>query len=89
MGPYAVVDYNGTPYFYSRVGYNTFTMGNTMRESTLTLCQSSTLSSSQGLRIWPQCTGRGGGGGDVGGYEKNVKKQFEECTMHIQPVADF
>jgi hypothetical protein len=41
MGPYAGVDYNLTlcP-IHSRVGANTFTMGNPMPESTLTLCQS-------------------------------------------------
>ncbi len=38
-GPYAGVDYN-SPYVHSRVNSNTFTMGNPMPESILTLCQS-------------------------------------------------
>jgi hypothetical protein len=37
MGPYAGVD---PRYVHSRVDANTFTMGNPMPESTLTLCQS-------------------------------------------------
>ncbi len=40
MGPYARVDYNLTLYVHSRVDSNSFTMGNPMPESTLTLCQS-------------------------------------------------
>jgi hypothetical protein len=37
MGPYAGVI--TSPYVPSRVNSNTFTMGNSMQESTLTLCQ--------------------------------------------------
>ncbi len=37
MGPFAGFDYN-SPYVPSRVDSNTFTMGNPMPESTLTLC---------------------------------------------------
>jgi hypothetical protein len=36
MGPYAGVDYRSTP----ESTPNTFTIGNTLKESTLTLCQS-------------------------------------------------
>jgi hypothetical protein len=39
MGPYAGVDYTST-YVDARVDSNTFTMGNLIPESTLTLCQS-------------------------------------------------
>ncbi len=38
MGPYAVVDYN-LPLVDSCVDSNTFTMGNPMPESTLSICQ--------------------------------------------------
>jgi hypothetical protein len=41
-----------SPYIDSRVDYNTFTMGNPIPESTLTLCQSRLYPPSQGLRIW-------------------------------------
>jgi hypothetical protein len=40
MGPYAGVDYNLTLCPLYRVDSNTFTMGNPMPESTLSLCQS-------------------------------------------------
>jgi hypothetical protein len=39
-------------YVHSRVDSHTFTMGNPMPESTLTLCQSRRYSPSQGLWIW-------------------------------------
>jgi hypothetical protein len=39
MGPYAGVDYT-LPYIHYRVDSNTFTMGNSMPESTFTVCQS-------------------------------------------------
>jgi hypothetical protein len=42
-----------SPYVHSRVDSNTFTMGNPMSKSTLTLCQSLLLSPSQRLWIWP------------------------------------
>jgi hypothetical protein len=35
MGPYAEVDYITSPYIHSKDDSNTFTMGNTMPESTL------------------------------------------------------
>ncbi len=38
--PYAGADYNLTLHVYPRVDSNTFTMGNPMPESTLTLCKS-------------------------------------------------
>jgi hypothetical protein len=45
-----------SPYVHSSVDSNKFTMGNPMPELTLTLCNAeSTLSPSQGLRIWPLC----------------------------------
>ncbi len=40
-----------SPYVHTLVDFNTFTMGNPMPESTLTL--ESTLSPSHGLWIWP------------------------------------
>jgi hypothetical protein len=54
-----------SPYVHSRVDYNTFTTGNPMPESTLTLCQSrpypfarvAYIPPSQGLWIWPLVTG--------------------------------
>ncbi len=43
-----------SPYVHSRVDSNTFTKGNPMPESTLTLMPASTLSRSQVLWIWPR-----------------------------------
>jgi hypothetical protein len=45
-----------SPYVHSRVDSSTFTMDNPMPELTLTLCQKSTLSPTQGLGIWPLLT---------------------------------
>jgi hypothetical protein len=50
MGPYAGVDCN-LSYVHSRVDFNTFTMGNPMPESTLTLCQSRLHSQSGALDL--------------------------------------
>jgi hypothetical protein len=50
MGPYAGVD---SPYVHSRVDSNTFTMGNPIPESTLTLYRSRLYPPRQGLWIWP------------------------------------
>jgi hypothetical protein len=49
MGPNAGVDYNLT-----RVDSNTFTMGHSMLESTLTLCQSCFYVPVRDFWIWPQ-----------------------------------
>ncbi len=54
-GTFAGVDYNLT-LCRLRVETNTWTMGNHMPESTLTLCQSRLYPPSQGLRIWPLYT---------------------------------
>ncbi len=42
---------------FSRVYFNTFTLGNPLPESTLTLCQSRLYPPSQGLWIWPLVKG--------------------------------
>jgi hypothetical protein len=52
-GPHAGADYKTSPYVHSRVDFSTFTMGNPMPESTLTLCQSRLYPPSQGHWIWP------------------------------------
>ncbi len=53
MGPCAGVDYNLTsPYVHSRVDSNSFTMGNPMPESTLTLCQSRLTGANMGKKSY-------------------------------------